>query len=196
MKSPAVIGFYGESNTGKTTIIIDIIKHFSEKGLKIASIKISDKKISIDTEGKDTWKHINSGSDLTVFSSKIETDFLLKKTYKLNDILNNINQFGIYDLIIVEGANDEKTPKIRIGNIKKRENTIKTFSGDVSEIKRIIEEMIHRRKTMEQMSIKINKKNIPISEFPGEIIKSTICAMMKSLKGVDEIKTVEISFEV
>ena len=136
MNPPIVIGFYGKSNTGKTTLIIEIIKHFVEKGLKIASIKISDKKISIDSEGKDTWKHIISGSVLTVFSSKVETDFLVKETYKLSDIINNINLFGIYDLIIVEGANDKKTPKIRIGNIKKRENTIKTFNGDISEIKK------------------------------------------------------------
>jgi hypothetical protein len=48
---------------------------------------------------------------------------------------------------------------------------------------------------MEEISIKVNGKEIPLTEFPTEIIKSTICGMLKSLKGVDEIKNVEIRFE-
>ena len=49
---------------------------------------------------------------------------------------------------------------------------------------------------MENISIKINGKEIPMTEFPSEFIKNSICGMLKSLKGVDEIKDVEIKFEV
>lgn len=49
---------------------------------------------------------------------------------------------------------------------------------------------------MENISIKVNGNEIPLTEFPIEIIKNTICGMLKSLKGVDEIKNVEIKFEV
>ena len=49
---------------------------------------------------------------------------------------------------------------------------------------------------MEKMSVKINGEEIPISEFPSDFIKSSICGMLRSLKGVDEIKNVEIRFEV
>jgi len=46
------------------------------------------------------------------------------------------------------------------------------------------------------MIIKVNGKEIPLTEFPEEFIQNTICGMLKSLKGVDEINKVEISFEV
>jgi len=46
----------------------------------------------------------------------------------------NINKFGKYDLVIVEGANDKTTPKIRIGNIPERENTILTYDGNFKEL--------------------------------------------------------------
>jgi hypothetical protein len=49
---------------------------------------------------------------------------------------------------------------------------------------------------MENISIKINGDEILLTEFPTEVIKNTICGMLKSLKGVDEIKFVEIKFQV
>lgn len=49
---------------------------------------------------------------------------------------------------------------------------------------------------MEDIIIKVNGKQIPLTEFPSEIIKNTICGMLKTLKGVDEIKNVEIIFKM
>ena len=49
---------------------------------------------------------------------------------------------------------------------------------------------------MEEINIKVNGKQIQLTEFPSDIIKSTICGMLKSLKGIDEIKKVEIKFDV
>jgi len=49
---------------------------------------------------------------------------------------------------------------------------------------------------MVKISIKVNGQEIPLAEFPTEIIANTICGMLKSLKDVDEIKNVEIKFEV
>ena len=49
---------------------------------------------------------------------------------------------------------------------------------------------------MQNISIKVNGKQIPLTEFPSELIKNTICGMLKTLKGVDEIYDVEISFKI
>lgn len=48
---------------------------------------------------------------------------------------------------------------------------------------------------MNKLLVKVNGKQIPLTEFPEEVIKNTICGMLRSLKGVKEIKKVEISFE-
>jgi len=134
MKHPAVFGFYGESNTGKTSLIESIISKLTEEGFKIATVKITDKKIGIDSNGKDTWRHSKAGSKLVILSSPIETDFLFKNKQNLDEILQHINEFGEYDLVIVEGANDKTTPKIRIGNKPERENTILTYDGNFKEL--------------------------------------------------------------
>jgi hypothetical protein len=47
---------------------------------------------------------------------------------------------------------------------------------------------------MKDIKVKINGKDVPLSEFPKKFVVNTICGMLKSLKGVDEIKDVEIRF--
>jgi len=46
------------------------------------------------------------------------------------------------------------------------------------------------------MIIKVNGKEIPLTEFPTDFIINTICGMLKSLKGVDDISDVEIIFSI
>ena len=48
---------------------------------------------------------------------------------------------------------------------------------------------------MDELIVKINGKKILLTEFPSDFIKNTITGMLKSLKGVDEIKEVEIRFK-
>lgn len=142
---PYIIGFYGESNSGKTSLIIEIINRLSKEEFNVASVKISDKKIGIDSEGKDTWKHAEAGSKLIVFSTDSETDFLLKKKISGNELMNCINYFGSYDIVIVEGAHDEEIPKVRLGDIKERKNTIFTYDNDFEKLINFIKTEILRR---------------------------------------------------
>ncbi len=143
--NPASIGIYGKSNTGKTTLIVNIIKKLSEEGLKVATIKITDKKIEMDMTQKDTWLYKKAGSELAVFSSSIETDFLIKKKITTKEVINYIGKFDVYDIIIIEGANDKNIPKIRLGEIKKRENTIYTYDGDINKVIKMIKNIITMR---------------------------------------------------
>ena len=58
---PFVVGFYGKSNSGKTTLVTKLIEKLSNEGFKVASVKMTDKEISIDSKQKDTWKHSKAG---------------------------------------------------------------------------------------------------------------------------------------
>ena len=138
MKNPTILGFYGKSGTGKTSLIIKLIKRLSGKGYKIATVKITDKKIGVDTKGKDTWKYNKAGSEIVILSSPVETDFIIKQNKNIVEILQNITNFGSYDFVFIEGANDKETPKIRLGDMPERENTIITYKGDFDGIIKLI----------------------------------------------------------
>ncbi len=139
---PYIIGFYGYSNTGKTTVIVDLIKKLKEAKYKVATIKCSDKKISFDTQEKDTYKHAQVGANPVVLSSLSETDFIIKKKLSIKDIIKYLTTFEKIDIIIIEGAKDPDIPKVRIGDIQKRENTILDYTGDFEHLYKFIEEKI------------------------------------------------------
>lgn len=143
MKKPLILGFYGKSNIGKTTLISKLINKLSINDLNIASIKISDKNINFDTAGKDTWKYAESGSKLIVLSSKNETDYIVKKKHTINTIVDKISKFEKVDIILIEGVFDKDIPKIRLGNIELRVNTIYTYQNDFNSLVKMINDMVY-----------------------------------------------------
>ena len=193
----AVIGVYGKSNAGKTSLIIKLIKRLVDEGYNVATIKNTDKKIGIDSKGKDTWKHSQSGAKVVVLSSPVETDFLVNEEKNINDIIRQIDLLGSYDAILVEGSKDPNITKIRIGNIQKRENTIAQYQDNFEEIVKLIKERINENdvSNVGNLSVKVNGTVVSLSLFPSTFIRNTVVGMLRSLKGIDEIKEVELRFK-
>ncbi len=195
MSMDAVIGFYGDSKSGKTTLIIKIIEQLTKDGYNVATIKKTDRNVEIDTEGKDTWKHRHAGAKLVVLSSPYETDLMINKRIETKTIVDIISAFGVLDIVLVEGARDPSIPKIKIGNGKERYNTIMQYQDDLEGVMKIIKKEIDKKKRKESISIVINGKKVALSEFPADIIKSTLVGMLSSLKDIDQINEVSIRFK-
>ena len=138
LKEPIVIGFYGKSESGKTFLIERIIRKLSDDGYRIASIKKTNKKISIDNEGKDTSRFGKAGAGLVVLASPVEISYLVKEENEINNIIQHIKQLGKYNFIFIEGANEKQIRKIRLGNIQERENTMFTYDGDLKKLIKMI----------------------------------------------------------
>ena len=136
-----VIGICGYHNSGKTTLIEKLIKWLKNDGYKIATIKNIPKKFSIDTEGKDTWKHGQAGASVVVASSPDETAFIFKRGMELKEIAHILNEIVHPDLILVEGRKMERIPKISVGDIE-LEGAIK-YEDNIDEIKSWIQDFIH-----------------------------------------------------
>ena len=192
MSIPTVFGIYGNSDTGKTTLIKHLVSLLTKEGYMVATIKQTKKAISLDTMNKDTWRHHDAGAGLVVFSSHSETDFLLYKTQSTSEIIRRISYFGYYDLILVEGANDSNIPKIQLGAGKKRNNTIASYKGNVKEIYTLIKRELKKKPLLQQLNITVNGKNVPLTKFPEQMITNTIVGILGSLKGVQNLNEVTI----
>ena len=131
---PLILGFYGESNSGKTTLLERLVKELSEKDYRVAVVKKTRQDISMDSAGKDTHRYAQAGANLVVFSTPIETAFLLKSKNDEEKIIANIQLLGNFDFIFIEGANEKQIAKIRLGNITERENTLFTYDGDFNNL--------------------------------------------------------------
>jgi molybdopterin-guanine dinucleotide biosynthesis adapter protein len=130
MTKPIVIGFYGYSNSGKTTLIEKVIKELASRGKKVATIKYSGHAASMDTQGKDTHRFTQAGADPVVLSSSLETTIKISNPLELKKILSLLMDVQPIDIIIIEGAKEAGVRKIRIGDIELRENTTWTYDGN------------------------------------------------------------------
>ena len=142
---PKVIGLYGYSNSGKTSLIYRIIKALEKAGFSTAVIKCTDKNISSELAEKDTSGFRAAGAKMTSFSSTSETNFVLPAQLSLPQIIEHILAFVAIDIILVEGARDPEIQKVRLGDITIRENTIYTYEGDFNSMLEKILLLLTRR---------------------------------------------------
>ncbi len=108
-----VIGFTGYSNSGKTTVIANLVKVFNNRSLRVAVIKHAAHGYEIDTPGKDSWQHYNAGANRVVVMGpdSITTHQRLTVRLSLQQILEGIVDM---DLILVEGFKKEVNPRILV----------------------------------------------------------------------------------
>ena len=96
------------------------------------------KEPSANTTGMDTHRYLEAGALVSVFAGQEETGFFINSHMHEKEIIELLVAFGKIDIILVEGSRDPEIPKIRIGEIELRPNTITTYQGDYSQILKLI----------------------------------------------------------
>lgn len=107
----ATLSIVGASNCGKTTLLEDLIWHFSELGLKVATIKHTSHDHAFDREGKDSFRHRQAGAVMTLVSGKSEIALFAGAEPGLNDHLRELLE-SASDIILVEGDKFSECDKV------------------------------------------------------------------------------------
>lgn len=97
-----VLGICGYKNTGKTTLIEQIVPRLTEQGLLVAVVKCSSHPPDVDATGKDTGRIFHSGADV-FFTGRHEFFFRVHAVHD-NDfsfVLRTLCRH--YDIVLVEG---------------------------------------------------------------------------------------------
>ncbi|AAT43264.1 molybdopterin-guanine dinucleotide biosynthesis protein B [Picrophilus oshimae DSM 9789] len=97
--SMKIYSFFGSSGSGKTTLIYDLISRFSDK-YKIVYIKNIHDNISLDFNGKDTWRMESAGAYITYGLTPTRTYRMERKRYDIKNIIND------GDIVFIEGFRD------------------------------------------------------------------------------------------
>lgn len=111
--SPA-ISFVGRHNSGKTTLVVRLIRILTERGYDIGSIKHHGHRgFDIDIPGKDSYRHREAGARETVIASpdKLAIIKTLTEDANLTELVDNMPG---HDLVIVEGYRKSGIPTIEI----------------------------------------------------------------------------------
>ena len=106
--------FVGRSNTGKTTVIEQLIPILVRKGIKVAVIKHHHNDFEIDKPGKDTYRYKQAGATMSILASpgKVAVVEDTENDLTLDDII--ARYIHDVDLLIIEGFKGEKIPKIEV----------------------------------------------------------------------------------
>lgn len=119
-----ILGIYGYQDSGKTTLVGDLVRALVKKGYRVASVKHTPHRKSVDSEGKDTWKHWKAGSDPVVFSSAAETALILHRPMPPDEIARLLMAEFRPDVILVEGGKGGAFPKVAVGEVKPTKGTV------------------------------------------------------------------------
>ena len=88
-----IFGIVGWSGSGKTDLICRLINAFKKSNILVGSIKHTHHKFQIDKEGKDSFKHISSGSEEVILYNERKYAMisgLLREKIGFND--NHFNE--------------------------------------------------------------------------------------------------------
>ena len=119
-----ILGIYGFQDAGKTLLVESLVKKLVDKGYRVSSVKHTPHKKSMDSEGKDTWRHWRAGSDPVVFSSEIETSIIRHSKMQTMEIARLVQELFAPDILIIEGFKDGDFPKVAVGKVKPRKGTV------------------------------------------------------------------------
>jgi len=107
----------GRKNSGKTTLIVELVHYFVARGLKVGTIKHTHHQHELDTPGKDSHRHRVAGAsvvgilsgNLTAAFVPCDPDLPRERRY---DILAPL--YETCNLVLVEGDMQSHAPRVEV----------------------------------------------------------------------------------
>jgi molybdopterin-guanine dinucleotide biosynthesis protein B len=119
-----ILGIYGYQDSGKTKLVEQLVGALVKKGYRVSSVKHTPHEKTIDSEGKETWRHGKAGSDPVVFSSRTETSIIKHSETSADEIAKMVLREYDPDVLVFQGFGDGSFPKVAVGKARPRKGTV------------------------------------------------------------------------
>jgi len=208
---PPVVSIVGKSKSGKTTLVEGLIRELKSRGYRVGTVKHTPQGMTFDAADKDSWRHVQAGSETTAISSP-DRVVLVKPVTRaptLDEVARLVGEDC--DIILAEGFKQDNAPKIEVhrrevgsplSTVRKLiaiatdeplETKARQFSlKDVKGLADLLEEGFIKPQR-ERVSLYVNDVLVPLSSFPKKIITDVMLAMASTLKGAGEVSSLDIS---
>ena len=211
-----IISIVGKSDSGKTTFIEKLVPELVRRGYRVATVKHDVHGFEVDREGKDSWRHKQAGAHTVIISSPTKVALIrdVEKDLRLDEIRDKLVQD--VDLILSEGYKKDVQPKIEIFRTEKHKELLCTkednlvaivsdkefdvgvscfFLDDIKGVADFIEKEFLKSKKEEQITLRVDGRTIPLKPFIKDFLLGSIKGMVRSLKGCEKPKKIEIQIE-
>jgi molybdopterin-guanine dinucleotide biosynthesis protein MobB len=113
-RRPAIVAFVGGHNSGKTSVIVELVPRLKARGLTVGTIKHTTKDAPDDVAGKDSERHASAGAAVGAFVTPHRTSSRRfgEEEEALEEVLRR--EFANCDLVLVEGYKSLAIPKIEV----------------------------------------------------------------------------------
>lgn len=100
-----IVAVVGSKKSGKTTAVETLVGGLTKRGYKVATVKhIPETGFTIDTEGKDTWRHAKAGARTVISVAPNELSVIRKVDTTKYSLEQLVTQFeDDVEIIILEG---------------------------------------------------------------------------------------------
>lgn len=113
-----LIAIIGYSDSGKTTLIENLVPELKRRGYRIGTVKHAHHSPKFDKTGKDSWRHFDAGAETAMIYG--ETLLAMVKHRRpsqaasSSDLQDLMKYFDDVDLVIAEGFKSGEFPKIEV----------------------------------------------------------------------------------
>jgi molybdopterin-guanine dinucleotide biosynthesis adapter protein len=118
----------GRKNSGKTTLMVDLIRELTRRGFRVGSIKHTHHHHELDTPGKDSHRHREAGSSAVGIVSPQMNAIFWPRDPSIDKGSNKYQQFDSLlhecDVVLVEGDASASAPRIEVFRAASREEPI------------------------------------------------------------------------
>ena len=219
-EAPLILGIVGKSDTGKTTLILNLIPELVKRGYKVGTAKNCPHGFNIDKKGKDSWRFSQSGSGGVLLISPDE--FVIARKREKKDSENILGLFTLlfndFDIVLVEGFSSlQKVRKIELLRKEisdKMDPSLRNVVAVISDVavktdkpvfkpNEIINMVDFMEKEMEKdnkeknVEVLVNGKKVPLNFFLQQVVKNLAIGVVEPLKRKNkEEKIREVSIKV
>jgi molybdopterin-guanine dinucleotide biosynthesis protein B len=98
-----IIHIVGRSKNGKTTLMVELVREMTRRGMIVGTLKHSGHDHELDRPGKDSFRHREAGAIPAAISTPSQLAVFLPATLGENPFDRLAPLFGDCDIILVEG---------------------------------------------------------------------------------------------
>ena len=112
--TPPIFMFVGHSGSGKTAVVEKLLTELTVRGLRPATIKHAHHKVTLDKEGKDSWRYKKAGAIMSMLVTSNQLQIVADAVDRREPAQLAERFLGEADLVLVEGFSLVPGNKIEI----------------------------------------------------------------------------------